>query len=252
MIAQTVKKEIPVPKHDNVILRLIPWEEKTEEGIILARPGDYEHLKTEKEARESARNPKDPRQQQTRPTDRYEVLAVGPGRYIDVADDIEDDVFLRKPMECEVGDIVIAQGGPKPFPINGEYLYCAQDWQILAKIVVDGETGQEVLAPCHDYIFSVPSKQIMKSTGGIYMPGAEDVTGNQTLPVRFIALGVGDGPWALRYERGQPPRFARRPMSVQAGQEFNFDGRGFGVHMQGGTMVCTQDFQTAIVFAEAA
>lgn len=249
---QPARKELPRPQHDNVILRRLDWEEKTEEGLILARPGDYEHLKTEKEARASARTPKDPTQRPVRPTDRYEVLAVGPGRFIDVADDIEDQVFLRKPMECKVGDIVIAQEGPKPFPINGEYLYCAQDWQILAKVVLDGESGQETLAVCHDYVFSAPSKQIMKSTGGIYMPGAEDVTGNQALPVRFVALGVGDGPWALRYERGQPPRFARRPMSVAAGDEFTFDGSGFGVHVQGASMVCTQDFQTAVVFAEAA
>lgn len=230
-----------VPEHDAVILRSINHEDVSPGGLVLPQPGDYEELKTEQNKRESARNNPTKAGPDKRRTNRYEVLAVGPGLYMDVADDLRDGVFLRRPMHCKAGDIVIAEEGPKPFPCNGEVLYCAKDWQILARIDTLDDGGERI-TPLNDYVMAEPRQQILTSAGGIYMPGQDDATGNQRLPLRFEAKEVSEGPWCLRWERGRSPGFERRPMSVKTGDTFLFDGTGFISHIGGAPRIVVQNY----------
>lgn len=239
-------KEYTDVKHDNCVLRaLTGHEDKTKSGIVLAQPGNYDHLKTEALQREAERENAQDISMGKR-TNRYQVVAVGPGLWVDAASDEDGHIFLRRPMCCRPGDVVIVEAGPKPFPVDGEILFCAKDHMILARVATN-PFGDEEIEPTNDYIFSSESAHIMQSTGGIIMPGAQDPTGNVRLPIRFRAKEVSSGPWVVRWLEGKPA-FARRPMAVVPGEEFAFDGRGFEVHVGGKTRIVTQDWMTALVF----
>lgn len=239
-----------VPTNDWVLLKEIEHEEKTAGGIILAPAGkEYDNLKTDRE-RQDHRPDRDIKKNQSRGTGRYEVLAVGPGLWVDVADDIHDQVFLRKPMSCAVGDVVLVQQGALPIHVNGGFLHLCHDYLILATILTDDD-GKETIDPKHDYIFAKQAEAVRTSAGGIYMPEVADPTGNQAMPDRWQALGVGDGPWCLRQEKGKIPEFARRPMAVKAGDEFCFEGAGFLVAVGGAQMCVVQSYQVAGLFERA-
>jgi co-chaperonin GroES (HSP10) len=236
------------PTNDLVLLKEIKHEEKSAGGLVLAQPGDYSNLKTEREQRDH-RPDRDIKKNVARVTGRYEVLDVGPGLFVDIADEIRDSVFLRKPMSCKPGDIVLVQEGALPIQVNGGFLHLCHDYLVLAIIHTDDD-GKETIEPLHDYVFSKQATAIRTSAGGIYLPNAEeDPTGNKALPDRWEALGVGDGPWALKQERGKPPTFARRPMPVAVGDEYCFEGAGFLVTVSGAQMLCHQAYQVAGVFA---
>lgn len=238
------------PQHDFVLMRQINHEDKTESGLIMPKAGDYTHLKTEKYQREHSPD-RDIQKSQSRNMNRYTVLAVGPGSYVDVADDIHDSVFLRKPMAVAPGQVVLVNEGAKPVPVNGEILYMCHDFEVLA-VIVTGEDGKETLDPKHDYIFFKQAESMQKTKSGIYIAGEQDATGNQALPDRYEVLGVGDGPWALRQERGKIPEFARRPMAVGIGDIFTFEGNGFIVSAAGAKMGVVQNYQVAAKFVQEA
>lgn len=244
------------PQHDWIVLKKIEHQELTPGGILVPPPGDYEHMKTDRERRESARTnqqiePALRAAQQNRLIERYEVLAAGPGSYVDFSDDVHDDVFLRKPVCCAAGDIVLVQGVVPPLPVNGDIVYMAHDYQVMA-IIVNAGTNEEDLSIQHDYIFARESAGILTSAGGLHLPGVE-VQGNARLPLRFQTLGVGEGPWAICERPGKPTEFARRPMCVAPGDVFTFEGAGFGITTgRWGPMVVVQNFQVAAVFAGAA
>jgi co-chaperonin GroES (HSP10) len=237
-----------VPTNDWVLLSPeIEHEEVTKGGLILPKAGqEYESLKTEK-ARREHRPDRDIQKTQSRGTGRYEVLAVGPGTFLDVSDDLHQNVFLRKPMSCAPGDVVLAQQGVVPVVVNGGFLNLAQDYSILAIIHKDA-SGPETLEPLHDYIFTKEADAVRKSTGGIYMPGQPDATGNQAMPDRWEVLGVGEGPWCLKQDKGRVPELARRPMPVKPGDELCFAGAGFQIAVAGAVMTVVQAYQVAGVF----
>lgn len=236
-----------VPQHDWVLLRKIDHEDKTEGGIIIPKAGeDYDNLKSD-QARSGYVPDRDIKKNKSRNTNRYTVLAVGPGLYVDVADELHDDVFIRKPMCAQEGATVLVQEGAVPIPVDGEILYMCHDYLILATIV-KGEDGRELINPQHDYIFFKQAESMSKSKGGIYTPVAEDHTGTNALPDRYEVLGVGDGPWALRQEKGKIPEFARRPMTVKEGDLFTFEGAGFFVSVAGAYMGVVQNYQVAGIF----
>jgi co-chaperonin GroES (HSP10) len=231
--------ETLTPQHDWIVLEKIDFEEKTSGGLVMPKPGDYDALKTDRERRDH-RPDRNIEKNKSRDTFRGRVLAVGPGSYVDVADAVHDNVFLRKPMCCAVGDIVLLQGEPPSLPVGGAILYMAHDYQILATV------DKDALEPQNDYIFCKPANVIRQSTGGIYMPTQEDQTGNRALPDRWEALGVGRGPWALQYDTRT---FERRPMCVKPGDVFTFEGAGFLVAAAGAPMCVVQNYQVAGVFS---
>lgn len=233
------------PKHDWVVMKKIEFENKTASGLLIPKPGDYENLRSDQNKHYTP--DRDIEKNRSRDTGRYEVVAVGPGSYVDVADDLRDDVFLRKPMSCQVGDIVLVQEGAFPMTVAGETVYLCHDYLILAIIRKDSE-GNETFDPQHDYIFMRKGDGTQQSKGGIHLVEASDHTGNKALPDRWVALGVGDGPWALRQEKSKIPEFARRPMAVAIGDEFAFEGAAFMVFAGGVAMGVCQNYQVAGVF----
>lgn len=61
----------------------------------------------------------------------YEVIAVGPGPWTDRVD--ANGQFLRRPMCCSEGDLVIFQGKPFPFTVPGVGACdCIQNYQVCA------------------------------------------------------------------------------------------------------------------------
>jgi len=239
--------ETLVPQHDWVLMRQIEHEDKVGNIIIPKAGQDYDHLKSD-QARQGYVPDREIRKDKARNTNRYEVLAVGPGLYVDVADDLHSDVFIRKPMCAHVGDTVLVQEGALPVPVDGEVLYMCHDFLILAALRKT-EDGRELIDPQHDYIFFKQAENMAKSKGGLYTPTQDDPTGVMALPNRYEALGVGDGPWALRQEKGKIPEFARRPMAVKEGDIFNFEGAGFFVSVAGAYMGVVQNYQVAGIFA---
>lgn len=250
--AKVESKEFLDPQHDWLVLKEIAHEEVSEGGIVLARAGEYDHLKTDRERQDHRADRDNPGANVRRNTKRYEVLAVGPGSYVDVADELHDAVFLRKPMCCEKGDVVLVQEGAAPITVGGEILYMCHDYLILAKIKQGDEPGKEIFDPQHDYIFAKQATELKTSKGGIIMATQSDQTGNKALPDRWQALGVGDGPWALCQEKGKIPGWKRRPMSVTQDDVFAFEGAGFSVYVGGMPMLCVQNYQVAAIFKEAA
>lgn len=238
-------KEIFAPTHDWVLLDKVEHTNLSPGGIELPQPGSYESLRQQKY--KNVEPDRGVQKHESRESGRFIVLAVGPGSYVDVADDVRDNVFLRKPMCCKEGETVLVQNGANPLTVNGKVVYATHDYNILA-IVRDPGTPDERLDPTHDYVYARQATAIRQSTGGIYMPGAEDPTGNKALPDRWEALGVGDGPWALRQEKNKIPEFARRPMSVKVGEVFAFEGAGFEVVANGAKMMCVQNYQIAGIF----
>lgn len=240
-----------VPEHDWILMRMLEDRDEKVGSIIVPKAGDYDHLKTDRERDRHTPDRDNTQNQQRRNTNRYEVLAVGPGAYVDVADELHDAVFLRKPMCCNVGDVVIVQEGAVPCPVDGELLYMVHDYLVLATVVTD-ENGKEAIDPKHDYIFCKQAEVVQKTKSGLYMGAVADPTGNKALPDRWEVLGVGDGPWALRQEKGKIPKFARRPMSVKVGDIFVFEGAGFFVTAAGAAMGVTQNYQVAGRFVQEA
>lgn len=239
------------PQFDWVVMDLIDHEERTESGLVIPKPGTYESLKTDRERREHKPDRDNNANRQTRDTDRYRVLAVGPGAYTDVMDEMHDRTFLRKPVCCEVGDVVLVQAGAFPIMVSGVCRYMTHDFNILA-IIVNAGTKDEAFVPQNDYIFSKQADGTQKSSGGIVLIQDSDPTGNKAMPDRWEAIGVGEGPWCLVTEKGKPAAFARRPMSVQVGDQFAFEGRAFLVNAGGASMCCTQSYQTAAIFRQEA
>ena len=170
---------------------------------------------------------------------------------MDVADELHDAVFRRKPMRCEKGDVVIVQEGAMPIAVDGEILYLCHDYLILATVVT-GSDGKETVDPKHDYVFFEQAEVVQKTKSGLYMGNQTDQTGNKALPDRYEVLGIGDGPWALRQEKGKIPAFARRPMSVKEGDIFTFEGAGFFVMAAGALMGVCQNYQIAGRFVQEA
>jgi len=238
-------KEIFAPTHDWVLLDKIEHTDMSPGGLVMPQPGSYESLRQQKY--KNAEPDRDIQKHKSRETGRFSVLAVGPGSYVDFADEIHNGVFMRKPMCCDEGDTVLVQEGANPITVNGKVIYATHDYNILA-VIKDPGTPDERLDPKHDYIFARQATAIRQSTGGIYMPGAEDPTGTRALPDRWEALGVGDGPWALRQERNKITEFARRPMVVKTGDIFAFEGAGFEVIASGAKMICVQNYQVAGLF----
>src|SRR5258707_2511192 len=245
------------PQHDWIFLERLQYDDLTAGGIHVARPGDYEHLKTEKERRASAREPGgvDPglkKAMQNRVIERYNVIAVGPGAYVDFSDELHDDVFLRKPVCCKPGDVVLVQGEPPTLPVNGQMRHMAHDYQVMA-IIVNAGTADEDLDPQHDYIFARERAEVLTSAGGVFLAGVSDKPGAVRVPQRFEALGVGAGPWAICETPGKPTRFERRPMCVAPKDVFIFEGVGFGITTgRWGSMVVVQNYQVAAKFVEVA
>ncbi len=239
--------EMFTPNGDWVLLDKIEHEERTSSGLILPEAGkDYDNLKTDRE-RDNYRPDRELKKNVARGTNRYKVLAVGPGAYVDIADDIHDGVFIRKPMCCEVGDTVLVQEGAFPLPVDGRVLYMAHEYCVLA-ILGKAERGSETVCPTLDYIFARPAAAVRKSTGGIYMPSVEDGTGTQALPDRWQAVFVGPGPWALASQKGKAAEFRRRPMPVDVDSVFAFEGAAFLVTVAGAQYAVIQAFQVAGAF----
>lgn len=246
--------EFAVPQHDNYILREIPWEDVSAGGIVLAKPGqDYDNLKSDQARRQKP--PERELPQDRRAVSRYEVVAVGPGTWIDVNDELGNDVFMRKPMAAAKGDIVLAMNGPKPFPCAGEILFTCPDHMVLATVHHHG-LKEEFIVPQNDYVFATESKYIHETSSGLAIVSAGheglDLPGYTSLPVRFKALGVGQGPWAIRHSRGKPAEYARRPMCVQPGDEFSFGGAAFMAHIGAVPMWVVQDCMIEVVFRQEA
>lgn len=231
-----------IPAYDWYLLSKIEHEDVSPGGIALPAPGDYASLRQEKYKR--VEPDREIQKNQSRNTGRYSVLAVGPGIFVDIADDIHGNHFLRRPMCAEVGDVVMIQEGAFPIPVDGKILHAAQDFSILAKIL-DAGTPDERLDVQNDYVFSRQATAVRQSTGGIYMPGVSDPTGNRALPDRFEVLGVGSGPWCVAQIGAKEFEFRRRPMPVKTGDVFSFSGAGFTVVAMGAPMVVTQAYQTA-------
>lgn len=248
-------EEFAVPQHDNFVLREIEWENRTAGGVIISDPGkDYNWLRTTEGSSRGYTADRD-LPQDRRAVGRYEVLAVGPGTWIDVNDEVGNNVFMRKPMSAAVGDVVLAMNGPKPFPCNGEILHTCPDHMILAT-VHNHATKEEFIVPQNDYVFATESKYIHETSSGVAIVGAGheglDLPGYTSLPVRFKALGVGLGPWAIRHARGKPAEYARRPMCLKTGEEFSFGGAAFMAPIGGAVLWVVQDCQIEAVFKEAA
>lgn len=237
-----------IPAHDWILLeKHVEGENLSPGGIALPQPGDYSSLRQEKyktpePTREIEKN-------QGRVTGRFTVLAVGPGLYVDVFDDVRDNVFLRKPMSVVAGDVVLVQEGANPITVNGKTQYATHECNVLAKIL-DVGTPNERLDVLLDYVFARQAMAIRQSTGGIWTPQATDPTGNKALPDRWEVLGVGDGPWAVQQTGSKSFTFARRPMSVKKGDIFAFEGAGFAVVAAGAKMLCCQNYQIAGVFQQ--
>lgn len=242
--------EMMIPNGDWVLLEKLDHEERTSSGLILPEAGkDYDSLKTDRE-RDNYRPDRDLKKNTSRGTNRYKVLAVGPGMYVDIADDVHDQVFIRKPMCCAEGDIVLVQEGAFPLPVDGRVLHMAHEYCILA-ILGKADTGRETVSPTLDYIFSRPAAAIRKSTGGLYLPDIEDGTGTKALPDRWEAVYVGPGPWALASQKGKAPEFRRRPMPVEIGEVFCYEGAGFLVTVAGAQYLVCQAYQVAGRFVHA-
>lgn len=242
-----ISGEVATPFGDWVLARAIDHEERTAGGIILPdAEGDYDNLKQDKYQkqhtpdREIRRN--DPQQLM-----RCQVIAVGPGQSIDVASDHSGEIFARKPMAAKDGAVVLVQKrNCLQVSVGGEVLAAFHDYAVLATLHSEG--GNELLDPEHDYIFAKPaaSDAMQVSPGGIAMPDLQDPTGVRTaLPDRWEALGVGQGAWALRYERGKAPAFERRPAPVGVGDQFLFEGQGMFTSLFGAPMLIIQAFQVA-------
>lgn len=238
-----------IPEHDQVLLKQLDDRDEKIGSILIPKAGDYDHLKTDRERNAHTPDRDNTGNQQRRNTNRYEVLAVGPGSYVDVADELHDAVFLRKPMCCKKGDVVIVQEGALPIMVDNEIRHLCHDYLILATVVTDTD-GKETIDPKHDYVFFKQAEVVQKTKSGLYMGTTSDQTGNKALPDRYEVLGVGDGPWALRQEKGKIPAFARRPMSVQMGDIFTFEGGGFMVMAAGALMGVCQNYQVAGRFVQ--
>jgi hypothetical protein len=244
--------EYAVPQHDILILREINYENLSAGGIIMANPGqDYDWLKSDQAKRGHVPDRELPTDR--RAVGRYEVLAVGPGTWVDVNDELGRDVFMRRPMSAQKGDVILAMNGPKPFPCNGQVLFTCPDHMILAAIVNAG-TKDETIVPKNDYVFAVESKFIHEGKDGVAIVAAGHIDlnmpGYESLPVRFRVVGVGMGPWAIRHQRGKPAEFAHRPPCVKVGDEFAAAGMPFQVYVGGAAIQVFQDNQIEAVFRE--
>lgn len=240
-------------KLDWLLLRRIEHEERTKSGLILPTGlmgANVDRLKSDKTLRIQQREGTESLRPKhtSEPTGRYEVLATGPGDYVDYADATGQNVFLRKPLQTRVGETVLVRAGVREIYLNGETLYMCQDHMVLATIVNVG-TDDEAIVPKHDFVFCAPVAHVAMSQGGIAMLAGEDFTGNVRFGgERYQALGCGAGPTCLIHEPGKPPGFATRPMPVSPGDQFCAHGIGFGVAVKGSAMTVLQAFQVAAVF----
>lgn len=249
-------RETLEPQLDWILLRKLDHEEKTKSGLILptsSMGADVDWMKSDRtldiqrrEGTESLR-PK----HASEATGRYEVLSVGPGDYVDYADETGKAVFLRKPLQTRVGETVLVRAGAREIFLNGESLWMVQDHMVLASVVKTDD--DDIVVPKHDFVFCAPASHVAMSRGGIAMPDTEDFTGNVRFGgERYEVLGCGAGPTCLLHERGKPPGFTTRPMPVQPGDQFCAHGVGFGVVVKGAAMTVLQSFQIAAVFHPAA
>lgn len=258
MLTEQKKKaqEYIEPQLDWVLLRKISHEDRTESGIVIPTLGDIDRdwLKTEQAMKGAM--PSAPTKHHAETTGRYEVLAVGPGDFVDYSDDTGKQVFLRKPMQVKVGETVIARAGVREIFVNGETLYLAQDFSLIARVsTTEGPYGKEleIFGMLHDYVAARPATLDTVSAGGISLVHDEDFTGNQRFGgERYAAMGVGEGAFCLRHEPGKPPGFARRPLPVESGDTFCAHGVGFGVALKGTLFTILQAFQIAGVFKQEA
>lgn len=242
-------KEYAEPLGDWVLCRVMDHEERTKSGLVLASPGDYDHLKSDRERKAHVPD-RDIKRNDSQELARVEVLAVGPGQPIDVASDHSGEVFARKPMESKVGCVVLVQKrNLVKVLVSGEVLGAFHDFAAMA-LITQGPTGNDVIDPKHDYVFSRPADTgaMQVSAGGIAMPELRDPTGvREALPDRWEVMGVGEGAWALRFDRGKAPTFERRGSPVQIGDVFLFEGSGLFAHIAGAPILITQAFQSAFL-----
>lgn len=228
-------KEKPEPKHDVVIVRKLANVLRVSKGGI-AMPGVAGAMNVRGS------------------DDRYEVEAVGPGTWSNVADIGLEGSFLRKPMCVKKGDIVGAINGIAfPFNCDGEVLYIIHDYQVTI-VIRTGADGEEYAEPQHDYVLFKPNREEQVSRGGIHMPDVEDPTGNERSSGRYDVVSVGPGPWVIAggIEDDNPSHYARRPMCVGLGDVFLFEGKGFLIHIPGDEVGVIQDYQVATIFRRAA
>lgn len=247
------------PQLDWVLLRKLAQPDVlSEAGIDLSQMGktreDTEWLLTEQAKK--GRMPTAPVKHRSEVTSRYLVLKVGPGDFTDYDDTHGNQVFLRKPMQSRVGDVVLVRDvAVREIWLGHDCLYMAQDFALVARVGQSkdrmGNTLEE-LGVMNNYIFSAPAKYVAMSRGGLALPQDVDYTGNQRFgSERYEALGVGEGAWCLHHRRGEPPSFKRRPLPVQNGDVFCAHGVGFGVAFRGVIMTCLTADQVAAVFRSA-
>lgn len=235
--------------------RALDHEEQTKGGIVLPDPeGDYDNLKQDKYQKQHTPD-REIRRNDPQALMRCEVIAVGPGQSVDVASDHSGEIFARKPMEAKEGAIVLVQKrNCLQVSIGGEVLAAFHDYAVLATID-KLPNGEPVLDPKHDYVFVKPAGTgtMQVSAGGIALPGLQDPTAvRSALPDRWEVMSVGEGAWALRYERGRAPRFERRPPIVGTGDEVLLEGTGIGCALFGAPMVIAQSFQCAFTVRRVA
>lgn len=246
---EQAEREYAEPLNDWLLLRRIAHEELSAGGIDLSMVGksaqDIEWMKSDK-ARKGHVQDRDIRKHESNQTNRYQVLAVGPGEYVDVSDEHRDNVFMRRPMQCQVGDVVLIREGVRDVVLDGETLSMARDYQCLAR-VIDHGLKTEKLDVLNNYVFCGPAREVALSKGGIAIVTDEASTGFEHFNDRFEVLGVGEGAWALKFQRGKPPVFDRRPMPVEVGDVFTAEGVGFSVAVKGMSMICLTANQVSSV-----
>lgn len=97
------------PQHDYIFVRDLRDEMVSRGGVIMPNVADPTGNK--------------------RSSGPCEVIAVGPGPWTDRVD--ANGQFLRRPMCCDVGDIVVYQGGQFGVNVNGQALAAIQDYQVV-------------------------------------------------------------------------------------------------------------------------
>ena len=97
------------PQHDYIFVWPMPDEMRSKAGVIMPNVVDPTGNK--------------------RSSGPCQVIAVGPGPWTDRVD--ANGQFLRRPMCCSPGDIIVYQGGQFYVNVNGRQLAAIQDYQVV-------------------------------------------------------------------------------------------------------------------------
>lgn len=108
------------------------------------------------------------------------------------------------------------------------------------------EALPQLPTPQHDYILVKEAHREFRK-GSIIMPNVEDPTGNVRAGDLWEVVAVGPGPWTDRV--GPNGEFLRRPICCKVGDIISFQGKGFGVNVDGGGQFgAIQDYQVVVIY----